>query len=138
MIDVAITSAKEREKERDAKYAASWDNSGVGDAGVEKTRRQKPTFSDKQRREIEKFVDLVPEERRTAFLDAVLARLSGFPGDAAVRTSCRAAAIEDGFISIEALDAHNLVSVNVRGFVRPPPEHDHPKWKAKAVMGTGR
>jgi hypothetical protein len=136
VIDVSVTTRRIFEKAHAEKYAASWDNSGIGPAGFEKTRREPLLLTDKQRRTISQFSELVPWQRRHAYGAEVEARLSGAVGDAAVFSACINAA--DGFIGNETLAAHRLVVLNIRGYVRMSPDRVNKTWKSKAVMGTGR
>jgi hypothetical protein len=98
MIDVSILT----QKARAARFATSFDNTASGPAGVYGTRKSPVSLSDRQHRLNEKFARLVtPWQRRDAYRDAVLARLSGMPGDAA----CRSAAINasSGYIELAVL-----------------------------------
>jgi hypothetical protein len=137
MLDISVTTRKAADKARDAKFAASWDNSAIGPAGFDRTRKEPVSLSDKQRRIIDQFVELVPQERRGAYHAAVLARLSGATGDAAVHTAAINAAL-DGYLSIEALADAGLIGLNSRGFVRPQHNERDPLWRSKAILGTGR
>jgi hypothetical protein len=105
MIDVSAAKAKERAR----LYAASWEPV-VGPAGVELTRRQPVLLADRQARIVDKFVELVEYERRDAYRSAVLARLSGAPGDAAVVMAATNAAIEGGFITVTEMISAGLAS----------------------------
>jgi hypothetical protein len=136
MIDISAVKAKEREKAHAAKFAASWNNSEFGDAGVEKTRREPAMLSDRQCRTLDQFAALVPKSRRSAYSSAVLARLSGSPGDAAVHSASVNAAL-DGYLSNEELSEAGLISINARGYVRPQPERG-PSWQSRAIRGVGR
>jgi hypothetical protein len=121
MLDISAARAKERA----AKF--EFDSASYGPAGYESTRREPPMLSDRQRRTLDQFVALVrPWQRRTAYFSAVLARLSGRPGDAAVYSAAINASA--GLIDSKVLAAHGLVI-----------PHSRPQtWKSKAVMGTGR
>jgi hypothetical protein len=120
MIDVSIATQKANAAKLE------FDNASFGPAGFCRTRKQPVSLSDRQRRTIEQFAELVPQERRSAYHSAVLARLSGFPGDGAVFAACRGAA--DGFISVDVLVEHDLVQ-----------HKDYEKkWRSNAVTGQGR
>jgi hypothetical protein len=137
MYDISVTTRKAVDKARDAKFAASWSNAEFGDAGVERTRKAPVSLSDRNWRVLDRFTALVPAERRAAYRSAVLARLSGFPGDAAVHTAAVNAAL-DGYLSIEALAEHGLVGLNSRGFVRPQHnERAKSSWQSNAITGRG-
>jgi hypothetical protein len=125
MIDVSVTARKVVEKAHAAKFATSFE-SVTGPAGFEKTRREPPMLSDRQRRTLDQFAALVPKARRSAFHSTVLARLSGSPGDAAVYTACVNAS--DGLIDSKVLAEHGLV----------PHKDSGAAWHSKAIMGTGR
>jgi hypothetical protein len=73
-----------------------------------------PTLlSDPQRRIFESFLSLVPKADHAAFRNAVMLRLgSGRPGDAAVRSTCIAAA--KAYLSIEELYARGLAPMPTR------------------------
>jgi hypothetical protein len=135
MLDISVAKAKERENAHSEKFAASWAQE-PGPAGVERTRKAPVLLSDKQRRIIDQFVGLVPKARRRAYHDAVLARLSGAPGDAAVHAAAINAAL-DGYLSNEILADAGIISINARGYVRPQPDRA-PSWQSKAILGTGR
>jgi hypothetical protein len=112
-MDIRIATRKSQDKARADKFAASWDNSEIGPAGFAKTRREPTVLTDKQRRTLDQFTELVPTERRAAFHDAVLSRLSGAPGDAAVHVAALCAA--DDYIENAILVEHGLISINARG-----------------------
>jgi hypothetical protein len=125
--DISIAARKPLDKAHAEKYAASWDNSGVGPAGYAATKKAPVSLTDKQCRILGQFSSLVPKARRAAYNSAVMARLSGSPGDAACMTACINAAA-DGYIGDDALAAHGIVQ-----------HKDYEKkWRSKAVMGTGR
>jgi hypothetical protein len=129
MLDISAVKAKARAAERE------FDNASYGPAGVTSTRREPPMLIDRQRRMLDQFAALVPKSRRSAYHSAVLARLSGSPGDAAVHTACVNAALE-GYLSIEALAEADLISVNARGFVRP--QHNERRCGSRERSGVGR
>jgi hypothetical protein len=122
MLDISAARAKERA----ARFATSFDNTATGPAGFEKTRREPPMLTDKQCRKIDQFAALVPKARRSAFRDAVLRRLSGKVGDAAVHSAAVNASA--GMIESKVLAANGLVSHKDSGAA----------WKSKATLGTGR
>jgi hypothetical protein len=89
-----------------------------GPAGVEGTKRASVSLLDRQRRIIDQFVVLVrPWQRRAVYRDAVLRRLSGSPGDAAVYAA-----------AVNACD----------GFIDMPHQDRFRNWNSKAIKGLGR
>jgi hypothetical protein len=73
------------------------------------------------------------KRRRPAYREAVLARLSGRPGDAACMAACIGAA--EGYITIETLREHGLVALN-NCSPRLPPDHSRYRREGrKAVRG---
>jgi hypothetical protein len=135
MLDISVTARKAHV----AKYAASFEPS-VGPAGFEKTRREPPTLTDRQYRTLDQFCALVPKARRSTYRAAVLARLSGSPGDAAVDTACLNAAREGGYIANRALaENFGFVALESDGSIRPRRNDGYQaSWRSKAIRGVGR
>jgi hypothetical protein len=86
-MDIRIATRKSQDKARADKFAASWDNSEIGPAGFAKTRREPTVLTDKQRRTLDQFTELVP----TALCAA------------------------DDYIENAILVEHGLISINARG-----------------------
>jgi hypothetical protein len=104
-VDVSVTASKERA----AKYAASFEPS-YGDAGFSLTRRSPVALTDRQTTMLRDFVIkyLQGMEARRAFQSAVYSRLSGSPGDAALKAAIVNSASEIGF-SQATLSALGLI-----------------------------
>jgi hypothetical protein len=135
MIDVSIAARKAVESAHAEKFAASWSQE-PGPAGFQRTRKAPVFLSDKNWKTLDSFTALVPEERRAAYRSAVLARLSGSPGDAAVTAAATQAA--DGFIDTMVLHEHGFVKFNSAGTVRAPRNDRAPTWSSNAITGAGR
>jgi hypothetical protein len=105
MIDVSVTARKAHA----ARFASSFD-SAPGPAGFSATRKESAAvLTDKQTRIVEQFARLVmPKARRSVYREAVYARLSGRPGDAAALAACIHAA--KGFVELRAMREAGLIS----------------------------
>jgi hypothetical protein len=92
MLDISVKAAKERA----ARFVSSW-APDFGLAGVERTRKDPCYLTDRQADFVDTLCRRVRGRRRSAELRAaVLRRLSGSVGTAAVVAACTAAAIEAG------------------------------------------
>jgi hypothetical protein len=91
MIDIRIAPMKARAEAADSEKMAYA-------AGVEKTRREFPRLTDRQLGALDGLCSRVRGKHRCAeFRAAVLCRLSGAVGDAAMQAAASAAAVEIGF-----------------------------------------
>jgi hypothetical protein len=130
MLDISAYKSKLRAK-------AAVEESLVGAAGTAGTRREPVQFTDAQLRIVESFTRLVtPWQRRSAYRDAVEARLSATVGDAACTAACIAAS--DGFIAAQLLHDAGFVRFNSAGAVRSPHSASRePSWSSNAITGRG-
>jgi hypothetical protein len=116
--DVSVVVAKVRA----AKYAGSFEPT-IGAAGYANTRKESAAvLTDKQTRVVDRFAALIPKRRRAAFREAVLARLSGRPGDAACVAACIQASLK--FVDPTRLQSRGLVALDSHGSVRLSPSSD--------------
>jgi hypothetical protein len=102
--DVTIATAKARA----ARFATSFETE-YGPAGVEKTRKEPARLTDRQADALAGFcLKHVPDHLRSEVRYNILARISGCPGDAALKSAICAAAQEVAGFKIETLRALGL------------------------------
>jgi hypothetical protein len=111
MIDISAAKAKARSSVR----VRDENDTGYGNAGVEQTRKEPVLLLDHQNEALTCFAMLLRASQRDAFRRAVLSRLSGVPGDAAVRSCIAAVAVADYGFTMPQLTKLGIANTVKRG-----------------------
>jgi hypothetical protein len=111
-VDVSIKA----QKQHAARFAASFEPTAPGDAGVEQTRREPALLTDRQTDAVLGFgVKHLPAKLRDPFRFSVMNRLSGVVGDSAVKAAIIAAAMEVAGFTAAELVAKGLTNKGSSG-----------------------